>query len=84
MSDIASRMVDRDLATIFTNCFPNTLDTTVESFVEEPLSTFVITGRFDLLSFAVSMLAVIIAKFFPFFSTGCALVVSHSIDLFLL
>jgi meiotically up-regulated gene 157 (Mug157) protein len=41
-------MVDPDLATLFSNCFPNTLDTTVYDYQPSsptsPPSTFVITG----------------------------------------
>lgn len=33
---------DRDLATLFVNCLPNTLDTTVQSYNDT--DTFVITG----------------------------------------
>jgi meiotically up-regulated gene 157 (Mug157) protein len=37
-------MKDTELATIFANCFPNTLDTTVYYFSYNPLDTFIITG----------------------------------------
>lgn len=44
-------MVDPDLATLFSNCFPNTLDTTVASYTPStptsPPSAFVITGDID-------------------------------------
>lgn len=43
--DVSSRMVDRDLAILFENCYPNTLDTTVyyQANGSNP-DTFVITG----------------------------------------
>eukprot|EP01112_Ceratiomyxa_fruticulosa_P012174 TRINITY_DN335_c0_g2_i5.p1 TRINITY_DN335_c0_g2~~TRINITY_DN335_c0_g2_i5.p1 ORF type:complete len:474 (-),score=85.65 TRINITY_DN335_c0_g2_i5:187-1608(-) len=48
IDQISAKMVDQDLATIFQNCYPNTLDTTVTHFVpkgEDGLpDTFVITG----------------------------------------
>ena len=48
ISSYTSRMVDADLATLFSNCYPNTLDTTVYSFVPStpttPPSSFIITG----------------------------------------
>lgn len=45
ISDIRSRITDRELARMFYNCFPNTLDTTVEpgTFEGKP-DTVVITG----------------------------------------
>ncbi|XXQ35839.1 Glycoside hydrolase family 125 protein [Plasmodiophora brassicae] len=45
--DIAGRMRDRVLARIFTNCLPNTLDTTVLDFNDDTPSTFVITGDIE-------------------------------------
>jgi meiotically up-regulated gene 157 (Mug157) protein len=57
IEDITSRMVDEDLAQIFRNAFPNTLDTTVRWHVngtegsgDEPWQgpqTFVVTGDID-------------------------------------
>ncbi len=48
MDDISKRISDPDLATIFRNCFPNTLDTTVQpgSYEGKP-DTVVITGDID-------------------------------------
>src|SRR4051812_45976043 len=43
---IAGNMVDSDLATLFTNCFPNTLDTTVTPGWNHD-DAFVITGDID-------------------------------------
>jgi meiotically up-regulated gene 157 (Mug157) protein len=43
---IAGNMVDPDLATLFTNCFPNTLDTTVTPGWNHD-DAFVITGDID-------------------------------------
>eukprot|EP00002_Diphylleia_rotans_P011502 TRINITY_DN2272_c0_g11_i1.p1 TRINITY_DN2272_c0_g11~~TRINITY_DN2272_c0_g11_i1.p1 ORF type:complete len:514 (-),score=105.33 TRINITY_DN2272_c0_g11_i1:227-1768(-) len=49
IEEIAQRMVDKDLAALFTNCLPNTLDTTVTATVDESgkPDTFVITGDID-------------------------------------
>eukprot|EP00128_Syssomonas_multiformis_P014788 Colp12_sorted_trinity150504_noHs@29573 len=45
ITSIASRMLDKDLANIFANCLPNTLDTTVLSFTNgSQARAFVITG----------------------------------------
>jgi meiotically up-regulated gene 157 (Mug157) protein len=46
--DVRGRIGDRDLAVLFANCFPNTLDTTVSlgSFEGKP-DTFVVTGDID-------------------------------------
>eukprot|EP00762_Andalucia_godoyi_P005313 ANDGO_06730.mRNA.1 Meiotically up-regulated gene 157 protein len=43
IADVSSRMKDRVLATMFEQCLPNTLDTTVE-YNESTGRTFVITG----------------------------------------
>lgn len=49
ISDVASRMRDRELACIFTNALPNTLDTTV--YAHSPINgendTFIITGDIE-------------------------------------
>jgi len=49
--NITSRMASVDLATLFENCWPNTLDTTVESFtaqgsdpLTQPPDAFIVTG----------------------------------------
>jgi hypothetical protein len=48
ISSMTSRLKDPELAELFENCFPNCLDTTVSSYVVDPVthipSTFVITG----------------------------------------
>lgn len=44
IQEIKSKMKDKDLAWIFENCFPNTLDTTVFFTDGDELDTFVITG----------------------------------------
>lgn len=46
VSAFSSEMKDKDLATLFSNCFPNTLDTTVRhtSEVKGIFDTFVVTG----------------------------------------
>ena len=48
IASVSSRMVDPDLATLFSNCLPSTLDTTVESFTPSIDGSypdaFVITG----------------------------------------
>ena len=48
ISNFTVRMSDSDLATLFSNCYPNTLDTTVYSFTPSTQttnpSTFIITG----------------------------------------
>ena len=48
IADISKRISDPELATIFRNCFPNTLDTTVQqgTFDGKP-DTVVITGDID-------------------------------------
>jgi len=48
IADISKRISDPELATIFRNCFPNTLDTTVQqgTFDGKP-DTLVITGDID-------------------------------------
>lgn len=48
IADIKSRLRDRELAQLFENCFPNTLDTTVTtSVIDGRPDTFVITGDID-------------------------------------
>ncbi len=46
IKDFTSKMKDKDLATLFSNCLPNTLDTTVYNFtiVDGIPDTFVVTG----------------------------------------
>lgn len=48
IANFTSRMLDHDLATMFENCYPNTLDTTVYSYTPasstRPPSSFIITG----------------------------------------
>lgn len=45
ITEITSKMKDKDLAFLFENCFPNTLDTTVQyKMVDGKHDTFVITG----------------------------------------
>jgi meiotically up-regulated gene 157 (Mug157) protein len=51
IANFTARMIDPDLATLFENCYPNTLDTTV-SFYDpgtptSPPSSFLITGDID-------------------------------------
>ncbi|KLO18061.1 hypothetical protein SCHPADRAFT_919192 [Schizopora paradoxa] len=45
ISNITTRMKDKDLARLFENTFPNTLDTTIKWFDEN--LTFVVTGDID-------------------------------------
>jgi len=51
ITDFSSRMLDSDLATLFSNCYPNTLDTTVQYFAPASSSggpaSFLITGDID-------------------------------------
>jgi meiotically up-regulated gene 157 (Mug157) protein len=49
ITTIANKMKDQDLAMVFSNCLPNTLDTTVESFIPASKNngrpdSFIITG----------------------------------------
>jgi len=44
---ISSRMRDQDLANLFVNCYPNTLDTTVSHRNASIPDTFIITGDID-------------------------------------
>lgn len=48
ISDLVPKMKDPQLAELFSNCFPNTLDTTVEYYAPRsetsPPDTFIITG----------------------------------------
>jgi meiotically up-regulated gene 157 (Mug157) protein len=48
ISEVKAAMTDRELAWLFENCFPNTLDTTVRpSSLDGQPDTFVITGDID-------------------------------------
>jgi meiotically up-regulated gene 157 (Mug157) protein len=47
--------LNEDLGTIFANCLPNTLDTTIYSYSTEPLDSFVITGDINALWLRDSM-----------------------------
>ena len=47
IANYSSRMQDEDLATLFSNCWPNTLDTTVKYHDPKGPDTFVITGDID-------------------------------------
>jgi hypothetical protein len=59
ISNYTNRMIDTDLATLFSNCFPNTLDTTVASFIPatstSPPDSFLITGDIDAMWFRDSV-----------------------------
>lgn len=45
ITEITSKMKDKELASLFENCFPNTLDTTVQyKMIDGKHDTFVITG----------------------------------------
>jgi hypothetical protein len=44
INSVSQRIVDVELAQLFHNCFPNTLDTTVEMFDDKIPDAFVITG----------------------------------------
>ncbi len=44
IANITGRMLDADLATLFSNCWPNTLDTTVQFFNASAPDAFIITG----------------------------------------
>lgn len=46
IEDLTSRMTDKDLARMFENCFPNTLDTTVSWISTDPEypQAFIIAG----------------------------------------
>ena len=43
IKEVTSKIKDVDIANIFTNCYPNTLDTTVD-YNESKKDTFIITG----------------------------------------
>lgn len=45
IANITRRMKDKDLARLFENTFPNTLDTTIKWFDDD--LTFVVTGDID-------------------------------------
>jgi len=49
-------MADKDLARLFENCFPNTLDTTVRWHLPDPKhpQSFIITGDMYFLYFALA------------------------------
>jgi len=48
IATLQTQIADRELAQIFSNCFPNTLDTTVfQSEIDGRPDTFVITGDID-------------------------------------
>ncbi len=52
ISTLTPLFLDPDMATLFSNCLPNTLDTTVSSYTPEgtaELDTFIITGDIDAL-----------------------------------
>lgn len=42
--NITQKMRDKDLAQIFENALPNTLDTTIKFFNKNELDTFIVTG----------------------------------------
>jgi uncharacterized protein len=46
ITEVTRRIADKDLARLFENCFPNTLDTTVRWHLADPLNpqSFIITG----------------------------------------
>lgn len=48
IKQVKAAMADKELAWLFENCFPNTLDTTVDfEYIDEQPDTFVITGDID-------------------------------------
>lgn len=47
IAQVRNRIADPELAWLFENCFPNTLDTTVHSHGGHPPDTFIITGDID-------------------------------------
>lgn len=48
IAEITTKITDKELAWMFGNCFPNTLDTTVEHIIENGKpDTYVITGDID-------------------------------------
>ncbi len=47
ISDVKRRIADPELAWLFENCLPNTLDTTVQFHDTKPSDTFIITGDID-------------------------------------
>ncbi len=48
ISEVKNSMVDKELAWMFENCFPNTLDTTVDyEIIDGKHDTFIITGDID-------------------------------------
>jgi uncharacterized protein len=46
IADVTKKLADKDLARLFENCFPNTLDTTIRWHAAEKdyPQTFIITG----------------------------------------
>jgi meiotically up-regulated gene 157 (Mug157) protein len=44
MAEVAPQITDEAVRTLFLNCLPNTLDTTVEAVAEDGTDTFVVTG----------------------------------------
>ena len=48
IAEVKSKMADEELAWIFENCYPNTLDTTVDfELIDGEPDTFIITGDID-------------------------------------
>eukprot|EP00475_Leptophrys_vorax_P018598 TRINITY_DN25462_c0_g1_i2.p1 TRINITY_DN25462_c0_g1~~TRINITY_DN25462_c0_g1_i2.p1 ORF type:complete len:504 (+),score=74.29 TRINITY_DN25462_c0_g1_i2:41-1552(+) len=47
IDDFTAKLKDPQLATLFRNCFPNTLDTTVRSHNSDIPDTYIITGDID-------------------------------------
>jgi uncharacterized protein len=62
INEVTSKLVDKDLARLFENCFPNTLDTTVRWHQADPKDpqSFIITGDMyfplDYLAYNLEML----------------------------
>ncbi|KEG05632.1 DUF1237 domain protein, partial [Trypanosoma grayi] len=62
IANYTGRMKDKDLATLFENCFPNTLDTTVIRASEQ--DSFIITGDINAMWLRDSMFQVL--PYIPF------------------